>query len=491
VSLHGQGFLRRILTGLSEGCNIFLDRQGRKNMENQKHPLRITVALLFVVCLGLPFVPLVWGQDKEAKIPGTSSDQGSEALKMLSGYLSKAALQNPELESAFYRWKAALEKIPQVKALPDPRFTFAYYIQNVETRVGPQEARLALFQTFPWFGILDLREDVAAQEANAAKAQYDALKLKIFYDVKNAFYEYAYLAQSVQITKEDIELLRYFESVTRARYSAGATPFADVVRTEVQLGRLEDRLNTLQDLRRPLMAKLAASMNLPPSTEFPWPPEVPVMLLSVTDEELFKELPQHSPQIKRFEYLEARERAGIELAKKDFYPDVTFGIEDIITGPALIPTTPDSGMDAVIASVTVTIPFWWEKRRAAVREGQAKLASATKGAEALKLSLLSDMELALYKYRDAQRKIDLYHNTLIPKAEESLGVTLEAFQAGTRSSLDLIDAEKTLLEFELSYIRALADQAQRLAELEWLLGKEIPCEIHGAVVPRHGESLKP
>jgi cobalt-zinc-cadmium efflux system outer membrane protein len=420
--------------------------------------------------------------------PQPLSERDRDALNTLSDYLTKAALNNPELESAFYRWKAALEKIPQVKALPDPRFTFAYYLQSVETRVGPQEASVGLFQTLPWFGVLDLKGDVAAEEANAVKAQYDALKLKIFYDVKNSFYEYAYLAQAIQINREDVGLVKYLESVARARYSAGATPYSDVLKTQVQLGRLEDRLKTLQDLRKPIMAKLAASMNLPPDTTFPWPASVPVMLISMTDEDLYKQLPENNPQIKRYEHLEARERAGIELAKKDYYPDFTFGIQDIITGPAIMPGTPDSGKDAVIASVTVNIPFWWEKRSAAVREGEAKLTSTLKGAEALKRALLSDMELALYKYRDAQRKIDLYQNTLIPNAEEALNVTLEAFQAGTRSSLDLIDAEKTLLEFELSYIRALADQAQRLAELEWLLGKEIPCTLHGAVLPSHGVS---
>jgi cobalt-zinc-cadmium efflux system outer membrane protein len=270
----------------------------------------------------------------ELERPGSKSRESRkelEALKTLSTYLSKAALHNPDLESAFYRWKAALEKIPQVKALPDPRFTFAYYIKNVETRVGPQEASVALFQTFPWFGTLDLKGDVAAHEANALKAQYDAMKLKVFYEVKNAFYEYAYLAQAIDISREDIELLRYLESVARARYSAGATPYSDVLKTQVQLGRLEDRLKTLQDLRRPLVAKLAASMNMASDTEFPWPPGVPVMLLSMTDEELFKELPESNPQMKRYDYLEAREKAGIELAKKEFYPDVTLGIQDIIT----------------------------------------------------------------------------------------------------------------------------------------------------------------
>lgn len=416
------------------------------------------------------------------------SEKDRDALNTLSDYLAKAAMNNPELESAFYRWKAALEKIPQVKSLPDPRFTFAYYIQSVETRVGPQDASVALFQTFPWFGVLDLKGDVAAEEANALKAQYDALKLKIFYDVKNSFYEYAYLAQAIQITRENVALLKYLESVARARYSAGAAPYSDVLKTQVQLGRLEDRYKTLQDLRKPIVAKLAAAMNLSPDTTVPWPESVPVMLMNITDEELMKQLPENNPQLKRYEHLEAREKAGIELAKKDYYPDFTFGIQDIITGQALMPNTPDSGKDAVIASVTVNIPFWWEKRNAAVREGEAKLLSTSKGAESLKRTLLSDTELALYKYRDAQRKIDLYQNTLIPNAEEALNVTLEAFQAGTRSSLDLIDAEKTLLEFELSYIRALADQAQRFAELEWLLGKEIPCTVHGAVLPSHALS---
>ena len=456
-------------------------------MERRKRPhTKLSAFFLLFLWPVLLFMPFLHADEGREAFLHTPSGSDHEALTMLSGYLAQAAIHNPELEAAFYRWKAALERIPQVRALPDPRFTFAYYIRNVETRVGPQEARLALFQTFPWFGILGLREDMAAQEAKAAKAQYDALKFKVFYDVKNAFYEYAYLAQAIQISREDLELLRYFESVVRARYSAGAVPYADVVKTQVQLGRIEDRLRTLQDLRKPLMAKLAASMNVPPDTEFPWPPAVPIMILCPTEEELFKALPEYSPQIKRLEYLEARDKAGIELARKNFYPEVTFGIEDIFTGSALMPNTPDSGKDAVIASVTINIPFWWEKRKAAVREGHAKLASTSKGTEALKRSLISDMELALYKYRDAQRKIDLYLNTLIPKAEEALGVTLEAFQAGTRSSLDLIDAEKTLLEFQLSYIRALADQAQRVAELEWILGQEIPCEIHGAILPTHG-----
>ena len=443
-----------------------------------------------LVFVQVPFfcLPFREAAGEEVAVPQDkteAADPGQEAvgLEILSEYLTQAALSNEELKAAFYRWKAALEKVPQVKSLPDPSFTFAYFIRSIETRTGPQQASFRLAQTFPWFGKLDLKGDMAAQEASAVKAEYDALKLKIFFQVKNAYFEYGYLAKAVEITRENIELLRYLESVARARYSAGATPYADVIRTQVELGKLEDRLETLVDLRIPIMAKLIAAMNMPADSVLPWPEDVPVMVIGITDDELFKQLPEHNPRIKRFEYLEAKEQAGIELAQKDYYPDFTLGLQTIATGDAVIPGISDSGEDPIIASVSINLPVWWDKRRAAVSEAHSRRLSAKTGNQAVQDTLRADMQLALYKYRDAQRKIDLYQNTLIPKAEQSLAVTLEAFQAGLRSSLDLIDAEKTLLEFELAHVRALADQAQGFALLEMLLGKEIPCKIHGSVLP--------
>ena len=82
--------------------------------------------------------------------------------------------------------------------------------------------------------------------------------------------------------------------------------------------------------------------------------------------------------------------------------------------------------------------------------------------------------MALYNFRDAERKIDLYRNALIPKAERAIDVTIEGFEAGTKSFLDLVDSERSLLEFQLSYEHAFANRAQRLAELEMLVGREIP-----------------
>ncbi len=83
------------------------------------------------------------------------------------------------------------------------------------------------------------------------------------------------------------------------------------------------------------------------------------------------------------------------------------------------------------------------------------------------------MKLATYRFRDAERKIDLYGDTLLPKARESLKVTESSFRAAGSNFTDLIDAQRVLLEFTLAYERALADCAQSLAKIEMLVGRGI------------------
>ena len=139
-----------------------------------------------------------------------------------------------------------------------------------------------------------------------------------------------------------------------------------------------------------------------------------------------------------------------------------------------MPLTPDSGKDPVAVTVQLNLPIWFGKYSAGVREAKASHLAAMKTRHDRENSLLVELQLALYNFRDAGRKIRLYRDSLLPKARQSLQVSQQAFEAGRASFLDLIDAERTLLEFQLLYERALADHAQRLAELEMLVGEELP-----------------
>lgn len=91
----------------------------------------------------------------------------------LNQYLQTAAKNNPGLKARFNEYMAALEVAPQVKALPDLQVAFGYFIQPVETRVGPQRFKISVSQMLPWFGTNGAKEDVAVQ---AAKAKFEAFQ---------------------------------------------------------------------------------------------------------------------------------------------------------------------------------------------------------------------------------------------------------------------------------------------------------------------------
>lgn len=391
----------------------------------------------------------------------------------LEDYLKYAALNNPGLEAAFNRWKAALERSPQVTSLPDPKLSYAYFIERVETRVGPQRHRVGLAQTFPCFGKLKLRGDLALAEARAQYEEFSASKLRLFYTVKDAYYELYYLARALDITKENMELIRRLEQVARSQYRVGGAQHADVIRAQVELGKLEDQLRTLRDLRQPITARLNAALGRPANADVPWPTQAPPEAIDATDQQILAWMREANPELRALDAEIVKQQNAIQLARRNSFPDVTLGVDYIDTGSARTRTS-DSGKDPVAAMVSVNLPIWHRKYRAAEREARARKRAARGQREDRTNTLTAQVKLTLFKFRDAERKIGLYRDTLVPKAEGSLRATETAYRGGGMDFLNLIDAERMLLNFRLAYERALADHAQRLAEIEMLVGRELP-----------------
>lgn len=421
-------------------------------------------------------------ETRHVSVKGESADHELPVLDehaILSDYLTYAALRNPGLEAAFNRWKAALEKILQVRTLPDPRFNYGYFIQEVETRVGPQRHRFGISQTFPWFGKLRLRGETALEEADAMQHQYEAAKLKLFYAVKNAYYDYYYLGRSIAVTEENIGLLRQFEEMARSKYEAGKALYADVIKAQVELDKLRDRLRTLRDLEGPTLAKLNAALNRPSEAKLPWPKSIPGDHIPLDDKDVESALVESNPELKSLDSQAEKEKKAIQLARREFFPDLTLGIDYIETGEAIMPSTKDSGKDPVIFMASINLPIWQGKYRSGVREARARYDAVTSQRTDRANALSSEVKMALFQYRDAARQIELYRDALIPKATQSLKVSQRAFEAGKVDFLSLIDAQRVLLEFELVYERALANHAQRYAEIEMLVGRDLDALSRG------------
>jgi outer membrane protein TolC len=391
----------------------------------------------------------------------------------LNTYLEYAALNNPDLKAAYYRWTAAMEKIPQVRSLPDPLFNYGYFIQSVETRVGPQRHRFEIRQTIPWFGKLKSRGGVAEQAANSLWENYEAVKLDLFFAVKKIYYELGYLNRALEVMNENVQLLVYLENVVLSKYRSGIAPHSSLIKAQVELDKLRDRLNSLKDLQRPVKAQMNSLLNRESHALIPKIQKIELDTILFTNTQLIDSLVRNNPQLKSSEFRMNMEKETIHLAKQSYIPDISLGLEYIDIGDALNPNTIDSGKDALIAKVGINLPIWLGRNKAAVNEAKARYVSAKEYQENQQNELVSRLEVVLYQFREAERKLNLYKGLLLPRADQALNVTQSAFESGKVDFLDLIDSQRTYLEFELALERARADYMQRLAELGMLTGKEI------------------
>ena len=403
--------------------------------------------------------------------PGTDKDAATLSSEAsLDDLLTYAALHNPGLEAAFDQWKSSLESVVQVHALPEPRITYAYFLRNVETRVGPQRHRLEIAQMFPWFGTRDLRSDVNMADSDSRWEQFRAAKLKLDFDVRTAYYDLYLLERRIEVVRENQALLSSLEEVVRSRYTVGSASSSSLTRIQVELGKLEERLMSLEDNRRPLTVRLNAQLNRPANT----PVEVAGTLdgigLTLTDEDIVALVRERSPELRSLTALREKESASKALAGKAYYPDITVGLSYIETGEARMPGVADSGKDPLAAIVSLSLPIWRDKYRSQEEQAAVRERAAASQQDQRMNAIIADLQAAIFRYRDAERKISLYRDSLVPMADQSFAVTLQGFESGTESFLNLIDSERTLLEFQLSYEEAQVNRAVALAAIEQLTG---------------------
>ena len=391
-------------------------------------------------------------------------------ISTLEDCVAYAALHNPALQAAWHRWQAALHRVPQARALPDPKASY-----EVMGRTGLEQQTLGVSQMLPWFGKLKLSGQMAEEEARAAQQEYEAEQLKVFREIKDAYYEYYYLGRAVAVVRGNIELLTRLEEALRTRYKVGEAEYADLIRAQVELGKLDNELRSLRDMQGPIVARLNAALNRPSASEVPWPQGITEQRLEVSDEQVLVWAAESNPELKMLDRQITREERGIELAARNYYPDVELGLKYLSPMNMAMP-----GRDGISAMVSVNIPIWRDKFRAAELEARERRHAAAQARADRQNRLTAEIQRALYQLRDARRRIGLFRDTLLPKGRQSLMASETAFRAGKASFLDLVDAQRQLLEFELSYERALADAAQRRAELEMLVGKDIPRAAGGA-----------
>lgn len=404
-----------------------------------------------------------------AEPEAASGREGLPESPELGDYLRYGLEHNAGLREAWERWRSAEERILPAGTLPDPRLDVTHWVEDVQTRTGPQENVVGLSQTFPFYGKLDHQEAAAAEEAAAKRWEVETVRLDVVREITQAYYEYAWLGEAVRITRDNVEILQNLEPIVQRAVQTGASQ-AELLRLQVEIGRVEDDLATLQARRPVLSDRLRAALNLFEGGLLPWPAALDDEVAPVSPADLERRLADENPTLQALRRRVFRDEEALARARLEGWPDLTIGVRYLDTGGAITPNTPGSGEDPYGIFAGINLPIWRDKYAAETREAEARRRGTLEQQQETWNRLRAALAGEVFALDDAARKISLFRDTLLPRARQTLADTEAAYQAGAASVLDLIDSERTLLAFENSLWRAVADHEQTVASLETLIG---------------------
>lgn len=424
--------------------------------------------LSFVLITFLLFAtPLVGGK---AKAQGSA-----QGTLQLSELIEVALERNPEIKAAHERWESAQEIIGAKRAFPDPQFSYTYFVDPIETRVGPQRNVFGAKQTFPFYGKRDLMADVASKEAEALEATYEAVKQEIIRQVKRSFYELFYISKIIDITKEEKEILKRFEHIARTKYATGKGSQQNILKIHVEISQLEDRLLTLANQKQTAEAMINTLLDRPADYPLGKPVQPKFREFFYIQSELFRLSTENRPELKAGIALVEKSEKARSLAKKEYYPDLTIGANyyQIDNGPLPFP---DNGEDAFNVMFSINIPIWRTKLSSQVRSASQMIRAQKSEYENILNKTLFKVKDNYFKIQTARETFDLYKNVLIPQAEQSMKSAEVGYTTGIVDFLDLLDAERVLLKIHFGYWRAYTNYLARIADMERAVGMKLPEE---------------
>ncbi|MEI6807520.1 MAG: TolC family protein [bacterium] len=405
--------------------------------------------------------------------PGATNELSRlDGNSTLEDYLRYAFANSLVMRAAYERWEAAIERIPQARALDNPALSFEYFIEQRDLRY-----QVSLSQMLPGFGKLGLRDRRAAAEAEAASHEFEARRVMVYDRVVKAFYEYHYLSRAIGVADENLQLLSNLEEVVATRYKTGSAAFSELIKVQLEKDRLANELVTMRDERGSKSATLAALLNLAGRDVLAWPKVIPSGATAIDEAVLAGMIEDLNPELKAAVSMIAAEEFKEKLAQRSFLPDFTIGANWMVM-PGI-----DGKGDESDASLMagITLPIWWDRYRAEIREARAMARAATSERDDRRNMLKADLRMAIFKFRDAERRIALFATSLIPKATQALEVAKQEFSSGKTDFMTLVDAQRALLEFKLLSERAVVDREIANAEIGCCIGK------YGDGLGAHGE----
>ena len=389
------------------------------------------------------------------------------AQYLLNQYLETAAKNNPALKAKFNEYNASLEKVPQVGALPDPQLTFGYFIMPVETKNGPQNLKASFTQMFPWFGTLSSKEDVFISAAKSKYEDFEDAKSILFFDVKSTYYKLYYIQKGIDISLENIEILKTFKRLALIKIEAGKASVVDELRVELELNALENNLALLKDNWFVNSVKFNSLLNVENNTHIQIPKTLWTDDLQFSKQAVIDSLTINNHQLKSLDFLKESFVHNEQLGKKQGTPKIILGVDYTAIGNSGI--SPDAGKDALMVKVGITIPLYRKKYSAMIKEAviQQQVIDDKKLDKVNALETL--FEKVYSEYSDANRRIILFKKQS-KLAKRAIKLLENEYANSGKNFEEILRMERKVLNYSLELEKAKADKQASIAFINYLMG---------------------
>lgn len=402
-----------------------------------------------------------------------AQNQSAKTATPLSQLVKEAEQNNPQVLAAKRDWQAATQVPSQVSTLPDPQVTVEQMSAGTPlpfdgfNSVEMTFLGFGVSQTIPYPGKLRLRGEIAHRKADSLREQADAVRRSVVEQVRAAYFRLGYVQQTLSILDRDEKLLSQVEQIAEAEYRVGKGNQQDVLKAQLEQTKLLRDTTQYRQQMESLEAQLKQLLNRPQDSEDITTEQLTETSLPYSSDDLLSAVRSGNPEVGVQHEMVQDRGLGVELAKKDFYPDFNVQYMYEHTGAGF--------PERYSLSFGINLPIYRNRRqRPEVAEAAEQLNSARRAYEAQVQQTYFQVR-DQYLVADSDSKVlKIYRQGLIPQATATFHAGLAAYQTGQEDFQTLLDSFLDVFNLDVEYWRTLAEHEIALARLEQLTGLQIP-----------------
>lgn len=392
-----------------------------------------------------------------------------EQPKSLDDFVLLALKRSPVIRSRVRELEALGFRVTQIGSLEDPMFSFMPPTGDMtETAAGMIEGAVGVSQKIPFPGKIEQRVKLAEQSVRSALAELADARIEIASQVAHAYFDYYLAHVSNEITHESKNLLEQIHSVVSARYQAGSVPQQDILRTEVELLSLQNKITEFEQQRKSAQVRLNSLMNRTFNDPIETPEALEMKKISWTMERLGEIGLKNNPKLVGAKARIQRELESIKLAKLEYYPDLRLGFSYNFIGSGISPVS--SGDDNWSLPTGINLPIWWQRIRAQILMANANMLNAVELHEQIRNVVESGLRDTLIKIESQYHQAELYRDSIIPRALQTVEISTANYQSGEVEFSALVENWRTFFSSSLAYQRTLVALEQSFVDLSQLAG---------------------